>query len=59
VAAVGDTWFEIALIPTTLRMTNLGTIKKDSLVNLETDYLAKVVVNLLQRTKLAGEGAKR
>jgi riboflavin synthase len=58
VAEVGENWFEVALIPTTLRKTNLGTIKKDSVVNLETDYLAKVVVNVLRKTRLGGDGAK-
>ncbi len=49
VAAVGDDWFEVALIPTTLELTNLGELKAGDRVNLETDYIAKVVVNWLQR----------
>ena len=49
VAATGPDWFEVALIPTTLELTNLGTLKVGDEVNLETDYIAKVVVNYLRR----------
>ena len=51
VAATGEDWFETALIPTTLKMTNLGTRAQGIPVNLETDYLAKVIVNYLERTQ--------
>lgn len=51
VAKLGPDWFEIALIPTTLQMTTLGSLTEGSKVNLETDYLAKTVVNWLRRTK--------
>jgi riboflavin synthase len=49
VAAVGDDWFDVALIPTTLALTNLGSLREGDQVNLEYDYLAKVVVNWLER----------
>lgn len=49
VAAAGDTWFDVALIPTTLRDTTLISLTQGMRVNLETDYLAKTVVNWLQR----------
>jgi len=49
VAATGADWFEVALIPTTLELTNLGLLKVGDVVNLETDYIAKVVVNYLRR----------
>ncbi|MCI0365063.1 MAG: riboflavin synthase [Phycisphaerales bacterium] len=49
IAAVGDDWFEVALIPTTLAATNLRRLKAGARVNLETDYLAKIVVNWLGR----------
>jgi len=49
VAAAGHGWFEVALIPTTLQLTNLGELSEGDRVNLETDYIAKVVVNWLRR----------
>ena len=48
IAEVGTDWFEVALIPTTLRLTNLGHLRAGSRVNLETDYIAKIVANLLK-----------
>jgi riboflavin synthase len=44
VAAVGETWFEIALIPETLRRTTLGRRAIGDLVNLEVDPLARYAV---------------
>lgn len=41
VAAVGDDWFEIALIPETLARTTLGERPAGSHVNLEVDPLAR------------------
>lgn len=41
VAAVGDGWFEIALIPETLARTTLGERPVGSRVNLEVDPLAR------------------
>ena len=41
VAAVGDGWFEIALIPETLARTTLGARPAGSRVNLEIDPLAR------------------
>ena len=43
VAAVGDGWFEIALIPETLTRTTLGARPVGSRVNLEIDPLARYV----------------
>ena len=51
IAELGKTWFEIALIPTTLELTTLGQIEAGSQVNLETDYIAKTVVHYLSRSK--------
>src|SRR5438552_6979827 len=51
VAAAGPDWFEAALIPTTLRLTTLGLLRVGSRANLETDYLAKTVVNYLRRVR--------
>jgi riboflavin synthase len=41
VASLGDGWFEVALIPTTLGATTLSALRPGDLVNLETDVLAK------------------
>jgi riboflavin synthase len=49
VAAVGDGWFEIALIPETLERTTLGRRPEGSRVNLEADPLARYVVEALKR----------
>lgn len=49
VAAVGDDWFEIALIPETLARTTLGRRPAGSSVNLEADPLARYVVEALKR----------
>lgn len=49
IAATGEDWFEVALIPTTLRDTTLGSITADTMVNLETDYIAKTVINWMKR----------
>jgi riboflavin synthase alpha subunit len=40
--------FDVALIPTTLEKTNLGTLKAGSRVNLECDVLAKTMVHWLR-----------
>jgi riboflavin synthase len=48
VAALGDNWFEIAVIPHTWKMTNLGTLERGALVNLEVDVIAKYVEKMLQ-----------
>lgn len=50
-ATVGDGWFEVALIPTTLDLTNLARLKSGCRVNLETDYIAKTVVTWLRRQR--------
>jgi riboflavin synthase len=49
VAAVGDDWFEIALIPETLARTTLGRRPAGTDVNLEADPLARYVVEALKR----------
>lgn len=48
VAALGDDWFEIVVIPHTWKMTNLSTLERGALVNLEVDILAKYVERMLQ-----------
>jgi len=48
VTAVGDDWFEVGLIPETLRATILGTKQAGDPVNLEVDVLAKYVARLME-----------
>jgi riboflavin synthase len=50
VAALGRTYFEVALIPHTAERTTLGSLGTGDLVNLETDVLAKYVQRLLGRS---------
>lgn len=48
VSAVGPDWFEVGLIPETLRATTLGEKAPGNAVNLEVDVLAKYVARLLE-----------
>jgi riboflavin synthase len=47
VTGVGDDWFEVGLIPETLRATTLGAKQPGDPVNLEVDVLAKYVARLV------------
>ncbi|MCU0303605.1 MAG: riboflavin synthase [Thermoanaerobaculales bacterium] len=47
VSAVGDGWFEVALIPATLAATTLGGLAAGARLHLETDILAKYVARRL------------
>lgn len=47
VSAVGPDWFEVSLIPTTLRDTIHGALPVGGEVNLEVDVLAKYVERML------------
>ena len=49
VSTLGNDWFEVSLIPTTLTQTNLGTKKVGDGVNLESDILARHLERLLQK----------
>ena len=49
VSRTGNRWFEVELIPTTLQRTNLGALQRGAKVNLETDYVAKIVANWMGR----------
>jgi riboflavin synthase len=51
VTAVGPDWFEVGLIPETLRATVLGTKQPGDPVNLETDVLAKYVARLSEASR--------
>lgn len=48
VTGVGADWFEVGLIPETLRATTLGRLQPGDPVNLEVDVLAKYVARLLE-----------
>jgi len=48
IAALGDEWFEIAIIPHTWRATNLSTLELGAAVNLEVDLIAKYVERLMK-----------
>ena len=54
-ASVGDGVFDVALIPTTLDLTTLGSRKAGDQVNLEADILAKTVVASLERMRGSGD----
>ena len=47
VSGLGDDWFEVSLIPTTLALTTLGRAPVGATVNLEVDVIAKYVERLL------------
>lgn len=49
IAAVNQKSFTVALIPTTLKLTNLGTIQVGDKVNIETDLIARQLVHWLKR----------
>jgi riboflavin synthase len=45
---VAGGWFEVALIPTTLKLTTLGGLREGDRCNLEADAIAKTVVHWLK-----------
>jgi riboflavin synthase len=47
IAALGDDYFEVAIIPKTWQVTNLSTLKVANGVNLEVDVIGKYVERLL------------
>ncbi|MEH3142097.1 MAG: riboflavin synthase [Mycobacterium kyogaense] len=49
VSGLGDDWFEVSLIPTTLDLTTLGSAEVGAPVNLEVDVIAKYVERLMAR----------
>jgi riboflavin synthase len=55
VSAVGDDWFEVGLIPQTLRATTLGGRSAGAAVNLEADVLAKYTERLLSTVGKGGQ----
>jgi riboflavin synthase len=53
VSSLDKSWFEVCLIPETLKRTTMGAKEPGDIVNLEVDVIAKYVERML-----AGEGAK-
>jgi riboflavin synthase len=53
IAEVGQNSFTLAVIPTTLERTTLSALRPGDQVNVETDILARTVVNWLNLTKNA------
>ena len=51
VSGIGDDWFEVSLIPETLKRTTLGIKQPGAEVNLEVDVIAKYVEKLLGGTR--------
>jgi riboflavin synthase len=47
VAALGDRWFEVMLIPHTLAATTLGRLAAERTVNIEADVIGKYLVRSL------------
>ena len=47
VAALGDDWVEVSLIPETLERTNLGAVAVGDRLNVECDVVAKYVERLV------------
>ena len=47
VSAVGEDWFEVSLIPTTLAETTHGELEEGDIVNIEVDVIAKYVEKML------------
>jgi len=51
IAAVENTLFEVALIPTTETTTTLGNLAEGKKVNVETDILARTIAHVVRRMK--------
>jgi riboflavin synthase len=51
ISGIGDDWFEVSLIPETLKRTTLGLKQPGDEVNLEVDVVAKYVEKLLGGTR--------
>lgn len=47
VSDLGSNWFEIAIVPHTMKMTNLSSLTSGDSVNLEVDILAKYIERML------------
>ena len=59
VAAIRGNLFEVALIPTTLTITQLGNHEVGWPYNLEADVISKTIVSYLERREESDEATKR
>jgi riboflavin synthase len=57
IAAVGENWFEVCLIPETLRLTNLGAKSVGVQVNIELDARTLAIVATVERVLASWPGA--
>jgi riboflavin synthase len=57
IADLTDDYFEIAVIPKTLELTNFSHLKPGDEVNLEADVIAKYVERILSNTSLQRGGS--
>lgn len=57
IAALDDDRFSVALIPTTLQLTTLGRLHPGDRVNIESDIMARIVIQHLNRLLGAGPDA--
>lgn len=51
IASLGPDYFEVELIPTTLKETNLDELRPGDSVNLECDIIGKYVYNIISKTR--------
>ena len=54
-----DGWIEVALIPTTLGLTTLGSLRAGDRVNIEADILSKTIAHQLERMLLSRDGGAK
>ena len=47
ISSISNNWFEVSLIPTTLKLTNLGHIQLGTNINIEVDIFAKYIEKIL------------
>ncbi|MEJ7848368.1 MAG: riboflavin synthase [Pyrinomonadaceae bacterium] len=59
IASLGDSHFEIAVIPKTWEQTNLSTLNSGDAVNLEADVIAKYVERMLGFNQTPDEGVTK
>jgi riboflavin synthase len=55
IAALGDDWIEVSLIPETLERTTLGELRPGDRANVECDLIARYVQRMLPSLPLASE----
>jgi len=51
IAKILTNGFQIAIIPKTLKLTNLITLKKNDVVNIEFDFVGKYIMNIKRKKK--------